>query len=258
MKYYVVADIHGFYDEFITALKEKGYFTDSQPHKLIICGDLFDRGTQALELQSFVLDLLSKDEVILIRGNHEDLAMDLLHGWTQSSYLERHHTTNGTLDTVMQLTESDWGELKYAPERVGKRFLQTPYMQMILPAMRDYFETARFIFVHGWIPCTRVKLSLYLTHYVPIDNWRDADQEAWDRARWINGMEAANGGVLEEGKTIVCGHWHCSFGHARYEGKGGEFDNNPDFTPYYGRGVIALDACTVLSGKVNCIVVEDK
>ena len=61
----------------------------------------------------------------------------------------------------------------------------------------------------------------------------------------------------EKGKTIVCGHWHCSFGHSHYENDGGEFDNNPNFTPYYGDGIIALDACTVISKKVNCIIIED-
>ena len=46
-------------------------------------------------------------------------------------------------------------------------------------------------------------------------------------------MAAAHAGITETGKTIVCGHWHCSFGHAKYEGKGGEFDNDPDFSPYF-------------------------
>lgn len=40
MKYYVVADVHGFYDQMVKALTEKGYFDDKSPHKLIICGDL--------------------------------------------------------------------------------------------------------------------------------------------------------------------------------------------------------------------------
>lgn len=70
-------------------------------------------------------------------------------------------------------------------------------------------------------------------------------------------MEAAHNGIVENGKTIVCGHWHCSFGHAYYEGDGGEFDNAPNFTPYYGKGIIALDACTPVSKMVNCIVIED-
>ena len=70
-------------------------------------------------------------------------------------------------------------------------------------------------------------------------------------------MEATHRGVIEPGKTIICGHWHCSFGHAHYEGKGGEFDHDSDFMPYYGDGIIALDACIVVSRKVNCIIIED-
>ena len=40
MKYFVVADVHGFYDLMIKALTEKGYFEEKEPHKLVICGDL--------------------------------------------------------------------------------------------------------------------------------------------------------------------------------------------------------------------------
>lgn len=82
MRYYVVSDVHGFFSEMKAALDEKGFFEDKEPHKLVVCGDLFDRGTEALQLQEFILDLISKDEVILIRGNHEDLLMELLHGWS--------------------------------------------------------------------------------------------------------------------------------------------------------------------------------
>lgn len=50
MKYYVVADVHGFFDELKFALTEKGFFTDTEQHKLIVCGDLFDRGKQAARI----------------------------------------------------------------------------------------------------------------------------------------------------------------------------------------------------------------
>lgn len=79
MRYYVVADPHGFFTELKTTLEEKEFFTDDQPHKLIICGDLFDRGAEARELQAFILDLMEQGEVILIRGNHEDLLLDFLY-----------------------------------------------------------------------------------------------------------------------------------------------------------------------------------
>ena len=255
MRYYVTADVHGYFTELKTALAEKGYFEDTGPRKLIVCGDLYDRGSEARQLQSFILDLLEKDEVILIRGNHEDLTMQLLYGWHQGSYFQLHHHTNRTIDTVLQLTGADPNWLYTNPEQIGRDLLHDPYIRTIIPAMVDYYETDHYIFTHGWIPCLPAEERP--KEYVGVVDWRNADGKLWDKARWINGMEAAHCGVLEPGKTIVCGHWHCSFGHARYEHDGGEFDNNPNFDPYYGEGIIALDACTPRSGKVNCIVIED-
>ena len=87
-------------------------------------------------------------------------------------------------------------------------------------------------------------------------NWRETEENFWRASRWINGM-AASASVYEDGKTIVCGHWHASYGHAVLEKLGSEFGADADFHPYYGNGIIALDACTAASGFVNCIVIED-
>ena len=78
MKYYVTSDVHGFYTPLRAILTKAGYFDDTEPHKLLIAGDLFDRGREAVVLQSFILDLLGRDEVILIRGNHEDIFEELV------------------------------------------------------------------------------------------------------------------------------------------------------------------------------------
>ena len=51
MRYYVAADVHGFYDKFMEKLTEAGFFRDPEPHKLVVCGDLFDRGEGTLQLQ---------------------------------------------------------------------------------------------------------------------------------------------------------------------------------------------------------------
>lgn len=257
MRYYVTADVHGFFTELIEALTEQGFFEDREPHKLIVCGDLYDRGTEALELQKFILDLMDKDQVILIRGNHEDLTLSLLHNWHRRSYMQSHHHTNGTIDTLCQLTGFHTRALYHDAENMCRACLKDPYIREIIPAMVDYYETEHYIFIHGWIPCTPVSVGSGEMEYVPADDWRNADQALWDKARWVNGMEAAHGGIVEPGKTIVCGHWHCSFGHSKYENDGGEFDNHPNFAPYYGKGVIALDACTPCSGRVNCIVIDD-
>lgn len=257
MRYYVTADVHGYFNELKEALTEQGFFKDQDPHKLIICGDLYDRGTEALQIQAFILELLAQDRVILIRGNHEDLTMNLLKNWHRCSYLQTHHHTNGTIDTLCQLTGTSIKDIYTDAENVGRTILKNPYIQKIIPTMIDYYETTHYVFTHGWIPCTPVRIASNKMEYVPVTDWRNADKTMWDKARWINGMEAAHAGIIEPTKTIVCGHWHCSFGHSRYENDGGEFDNTPNFSPYYGKGIIALDACTPVSKKVNCIVIED-
>ena len=42
MRYYVTADVHGYFSELKTALTQIGFFDDNEPHKLIICGDIYD------------------------------------------------------------------------------------------------------------------------------------------------------------------------------------------------------------------------
>ena len=76
MRYYVAADIHGFFTPFHNALKEAGYFEDGGEKKIVICGDLFDRGAEARQTQDFVLEMLrSQPEtanipvIFLTRGN---------------------------------------------------------------------------------------------------------------------------------------------------------------------------------------------
>ena len=158
---------------------------------------------------------------------------------------------------MCQLTGFSEREVYTKTDEVGRAFLHDPFVRQILPATVDYFETGHYIFVHGWIPCLPISHSSTEKEYVPVPDWRNADKELWEKARWINGMEAARAGIVEAGKTIVCGHWHCSFGHACYRGDGSEFGSDANFSPYCDEGIIALDACTALSGKINCIVVED-
>ena len=249
MKYYITADIHGFYTEFHKALDEAGYFTDPEPHKLIILGDIFDRGQEAVEMQRFILSLLEQDAVILIRGNHEDLFEELAN--EDEGLPLRHHVSNGTYSTALQLTG-------YDPAMACIRYLdfaaaakETPYYQRIIPATVDYFETPHHVFVHGWIPSIRERSGGY-SYY---SGWRETGHEGWRKARWYNGMDAIR--TCMEDKTILCGHWHCSYGHAKSEHKGSEFGLDADFSPYYGAGIVALDACTAFSRKVNVICLED-
>ncbi|MCM1237576.1 MAG: metallophosphoesterase [Ruminococcus flavefaciens] len=261
MKYFVVADVHGFYDLMIKALTEKGYFEEKKPHKLVICGDLFDRGLQAKEMEKFVVDLLEKDEVILIRGNHEDLMLDLvnrLDEFVDMGIEYTHHYSNRTVQTLMDLTGCSFGELKEEPRKVAERMRATPFLKTIIPAMLDYYETEKYIFVHGWIPCQASGYGGAPGWYKYQKDWRDAPKSDWMLARWYNGMLAAWQECIEPGKTIVCGHWCCSYGHTYLEKNIDIKKGMEDFKPYCGNGIIAIDATTAKNKVVNCIVIEDE
>ena len=86
--------------------------------------------------------------------------------------------------------------------------------------------------------------------------WRQAEREAWRRARWSNGMLMHRNGCVVRGKTVVVGHYHTSFGHALLDKRGSEWGMDAVFTPYRAQGIIAIDACTAYTGKVNCLVFE--
>lgn len=259
MKYYVVSDIHGFYSELIEALTENGYFSDTEPHKLIICGDLIDRGNEINQLTDFILELIKKDEVILIRGNHEDLLIDLIERiYDYLPYPEyTHHGANGTFKTALALTKMKKTDVELFPENFRNRALCSPFIRKIIPQMVDYYETDNYIFVHGWIPCIEEAYIGREKKYIYWKSWRNAQRQNWDRARWINGMAAHKWGVKEESKTIVCGHFHTSWGHSVIEGKCSEFGSDADFSPYYSDGIIAIDACTSYTKRVNCIIISD-
>lgn len=248
MRYYVVSDVHGFYTLLKQTLKDAGYDDDCEPHKLIICGDLFDRGNEALAMQQYILERMHEDEVILIRGNHEDLFSSLVNEDEGMAY--GHHLSNGTFSTALQLSGYDPRMARIHNGDFADAARKTPLYQEILPAMIDFYETDNYVFVHGWIPGFYDRRGY---HYR--SDWREGSRAEWEAARWYNGMDCISS--TPEEKTIVCGHYHTSYGHCRIEEKGSEFGPDADFSPYTAPGIIAIDACTAYSGMVNCLVIED-
>lgn len=276
MKYYVIADPHGFYDIMTQTLEESGFFTETDPCKLIVCGDLLDRGQGALETQRLMAELLERDRLIYIRGNHEDLMERMLLDLEGDCDLSRiadgssYHVHNGTWDTALQLSGMSQGEALYRTDTLIRRVQDSLYCRMLMPSAVNYYETEHYVFTHGYVPCRSTvgdtKYRDYKSFYFN-PNWREASPEDWENARWYNGMEFACYKALHlRDKTVVCGHFHCSYGHANVEGRGQEFGLYADFSPFYGKAkrdedgrtvIIALDACTKVSGQMNCILLED-
>jgi len=240
MKYFVCADIHGFYDEWIKALDEKGFDINNSTHKIIICGDIFDRGRQPKEIIDFVLS--HKDKFILIRGNHEDLMEEMI----ERNSANIADISNGTVQTIKDLC-SEWDISEFDLKKIAKE----TRLQEVLDLCIDYFETDKYIFVHGWIPI--------IENCFEYDNdWRNARKERWEKARWQNPVLMYQYKIYEPNKTIVCGHWHCSaLWHAQNLEQYEEFGPKENFEPFIIKEMIALDACTAYTKKVNCIVIEE-
>lgn len=253
MKFFVVSDVHSFYSKLRHTLVDNGFEIGNPSHCLIICGDAFDRGKEAKQLQDFLVKMQEQNRLIYICGNHEDLLMQMVGELPMiADHIEwTHHAGNGTLSTLSQLTGMTVSQIKRDPWRAQEYFANTPFVQKLLPEIVDYAEIGDYIFVHGWIPS-----------YAHLDDFRDASHKDWQEARWWNGMEMwHNKACREPGKTIVCGHWHCSWGHAIYDqqvepNEGNCFGSRADFTPFAAEGILAIDGCVAYTHKMNCEVIE--
>lgn len=253
MKFFAVSDIHGYFNEFKKAIDEAGFDEKNPEHYLVVCGDCFDRGSQPVEVMNY---LNTHDRVILIRGNHEDL----LEECCKRGFAYSHDHSNGTFNTIGDFGVVDKGTT-FNECCVTTMFKTEEFRNKMV----DFFETKNYIFVHGWIP---VKCNDGLPkHYTRArdfeynPDWRSASKDEWEQARWFNGMRMASAGLIEQGKTIVCGHWHCSYGHhlksVKTDNWISEFGEDAIFDPFYDDGIIAIDGCTAHTGKVNCVVIED-
>ena len=240
MKYFISSDIHGFFNEWQNALKDKGFDLNNPEHKIILCGDLFDRGNQPKEIIEFVLK--HKDKVILIRGNHEDLMEQMIER-NSSDYGD---LCNGTAQTIVDLYP-EWQISEFDLKKIAN----LTKLQKVLDMCIDYYETKHYIFVHAWIPIVE-------NCYLYDSDWRTARKERWEKARWTNPVEMFRYEIYEPNKTIVCGHWHCSaLWHKQNPDEYEEFGDKANFEPFITKNMIAIDACTAYLHKVNVVVLED-
>ena len=259
-KYFCVSDVHSFYDEMMTALNKKGFDIDNPEHIVCILGDLFDRGSKTIECYEFAKNLHAQNRLIYIKGNHESLLFDCIEQIRRGEVPDRHHFSNGTGKTICQFCrQSEW--IIYDPswkDEICK--IMQPVLDFINESCVNYFEINDKILVHSWIPTlTDDCLPPYYIRnrnweYNP--DWKNASQFDWDDATWGNPFVMAYRGLNKTGKTIVFGHWHCSTGWSKAENRT-EFGEDAKFEPFYGDGIIGIDACVAHSGKINCIVIEE-
>lgn len=256
MKYFVVSDVHSFYTQLKTALDNAGFDPENENHTFISCGDLFDRGEESVEVLDFVMSLPRK---ILVRGNHESMLMELVN---KTRPVGTHDQHNGTLKTIFDLGGAFKKGFTDNYTNNMKLLRQNEKLKEYFNLLVDYYETEHYLFVHSWVP-----IMSDVNGNITYLDYKNANPKRWEEARWVNPFEEyiyMRDMGESFGKTIVFGHWHTAEGHARFHNDGisrispGSYAKgfcNCDI--FYDDGVIGLDACTVVSGKVNCLVIED-
>ena len=250
--YFCVADVHSFYDEMIEALEQSGFDINNDSHIFVSLGDLLDRGPKPEECLRFV-NSLPEHRKILIKGNHEYLMMRCIRD-KNFAWNDYH---NKTVETVMKLTDS---VTLLRPFEMLTKMEHNELWKTYIDSCIDYYETPKYVFVHGWIPCVQYIEDMnrdgdQISNYDLLPDWHAGN---WERASWLNGMECWKYNIKIPDKTILCGHYHSSWGHCYLHGEGidipkDEMDLNNWITePFVDDGIVALDACTALSGKINC------
>lgn len=268
MKYFITSDTHSFFNEMLEAIHDKGFEENNPDHKLIICGDVFDRGDQSVEIYDYLRRI--DDQFIYIRGNHEDLLMDCVRDIAAGRTIGFHHFSNGTVKTIEQLCDLKENELCFPRRSDSVNQLvydkMKPIMEWINTKSVNYVEIGDNIFVHGWIPVVGDGMD-FMGNWknprpAPREWWDNENEELWKESRWDNGMALWKQGVRIPDKTIYMGHYHCSWGWSHIEQKRKEFPKKnrkgwkQSFEPFINDGVVAIDSCCAYSGFLNCIVLE--
>ena len=238
-KLFVVSDIHGHYTELMKALDDAGFDKENKDHVFVSCGDLFDRGTENIRVYDFIKGLSQK---ILIKGNHEDMLCELF----ERGSVMYENRTNGTDITVREFLGNDSIDENGCIDR-ELHADKIREVRDFIDSMLNYYESGDYVFTHGWLP---VEFNGRLPSVSP--SWKNASIADWEYARWLEWQQLYEVGAMLEGKTIVCGH--------RPSHLASMFDYFWDHNccdPFYTKGMIAIDADTVNSERVNVIVIEE-
>ena len=277
MNIYVVSDIHGFYNELHRDLK-KAKFNENND-KLIVLGDMFDRGRESKEVYEYLKRLTDEDKAIVLHGNHEDFIIDFLEG-KDCSFNYEHNGFNETIDSFLEQTQSFFMFCMYcekdsnlAVEMYGDRvkpllgdvfsvpievrfdifqdyareYINNNYPDLLgwLKNLPYYYETDNYIFTHASIDgmCDDWHKPIYSKY---------SDWTPWQWLTWDDGTFYEQE-IINTDKTVVVGHFYTDYIRDRYNLEKGNKSNDI----LYANKKIFLDSCVVVTKRLNVLKIND-
>ena len=217
---YIVADIHGCYEEYRELLRKINF---SANDRLYAVGDVVDRGPAGIKV---LLDIADRNNVILFRGNHDR---------TAAFFLSNLHMLDGPestkrLSSSFKMWLSDGGNVT---------------MNEFLQLSKDDRDKALDVLSNSLVSKELVVNSqkYLLAHTVPeIERLDDYDE--WTVDDFVMG-EPDYEQVYFEDKIIITGHTPTSFIDVTYKGKIWKENNH-----------IAIDCGAVFGNPLGCLCLD--
>ena len=248
-KLFVCSDIHGHASILRDSLKEAGFEKGNKKHLLICLGDYFERGDESAEVYEYLKSL--GDQAICLYGNHEKFLQDFLEGpTTMFNYI--YNGFDKTLDsflgrtaaypTYLLLHKAEGNDLWYPFTKEAKDEINVTYPNLLkwVKERPYYFETKKYIFTHGMIDGE-------------CEDWHKPNIP-WKECIWAKPRDFLND-IKNTDKKVVVGH--INTGLIREMFYNGDGKDNSIFERPDGK-VIGLDTCTILTKKINILVIEDE
>ena len=136
MKYFIVGDIHGCYDELLDLMRIS---QNLQIDQYIFLGDYIDRGPKSREVITFVESHLHDERYVFLRGNHELMLSEYLRGKNDSYLLNGYEATMRSVAPGIDPRTCGFGTHKKYLEQINR-------VTENLPA---YHRTHTFVACHG-------------------------------------------------------------------------------------------------------------
>jgi len=218
---YIISDIHGEYDLFITLLKKIEF---NKNDKMIICGDIIDKGAHSIKLLKFIR---KQENMIFLMGNHEYEFLKY--------YNKIMEEVADEFDSNQVLSEIN----DYFPNETYKLSWNDLYW---LEECGYFYETDDFICVHAGVK---------LNKYKEVENLNDTDINYFVYDRKLKEETC----VINNSKCVFYGHTPTSYlcNDSKILTYKREGSNTNTIKDYYK---IHLDCGVYLSGVLGCICID--
>lgn len=235
MKYFCVSDIHGYYDVLIKCLNKSGYDEDNPHHKLIVIGDMTDRGPQSKEVLEYIYRLHKEGKSIVILGNHDDFLLNFFKGdFKRTTFDIEKNGHKTTLDSLLGYEMKKDSTYKEEQKELVDKY---PHLYKFLNELPLYHEINDYIFVHGGIN-------------VDLEDWKTDTKRnlTWSYQHKLKPLP---------GKTIVVGHTQAVRVRTDEKDLDTLYKTNPEmFDILYGDGTIHIDGSVHTTRNINVLILE--